>query len=482
MTTADETLALVRPFLAGDWADGDGDLVTIDDKFTGRPVTRVQTSGQAQVGRAVGAAAAAAVSDRLSQGARHRILLRAAEIVAERSAELREAVAADTGFTVADVAKEVDRTAETLRLCAEEAKRLAGEVVPIGGVPGQEGRVAYTRLDPLGVVCAITPFNSPLNTVAHKVGPALAAGNAVVVKPAEQTPRSAEALVRVLLEAGLPPGLITTVYGAGETVGTWLTGDPRIDYYAFTGSSAVGAKIHAAVGLRRTQLEMGSLSSTVICADANLERASAAAIGGSFRKSGQVCTSVQRLYVERPAVAEVTERLARELRVKVAGDPGDPGTFIGPLISPGDAERVKTWIDEAAGAGAEVVTGGGRAGSVVEPTVLSAVPMDATIMRNEVFGPVILVRPFDRLDDAVEEINGTPYGLAAGIFTRDIGTALSAADTLKFGAVHINETSSSRVDLMPFVGVKASGFGGPEGPRYAVRDMSSERLITLTRP
>ncbi|MCL2730942.1 MAG: aldehyde dehydrogenase family protein [Actinomycetia bacterium] len=478
-----DNLPLVRPFTDGDWADGDAGEQVVADKFTDEPATRVSASGRAQVSEALAAAQRAFEDCRLPQSRRAAILARAGELVTERAAELRAAVAADTGFAAGDVAREVQRTAETLQMCAEEARRLAGEIVPLGGVTGQEHRFGYTRLDPLGVVCAITPFNSPMNTLVHKAGPALAAGNAVVVKPAGQTPRCADALVRVLVDAGLPPGLITTLYGGGATTGQYLLEDPRPAYYAFTGSTRVGRHIHATVGMRRTQLEMGSLSSTIICADADLARAAKAAVAaGVLRKSGQVCTSVQRLYVDARVLEDVRTLMKDALARVGTGDPADPATAVGPLISPGDAARVKSWIDDAVAGGAELVAGGERTRNVVEPTVLASAPADAAIMQDEVFGPVIVLRPFTELDDAITEANATPYGLAAGIFTSDIGTALDAADRLHAGSVHVNETSSSRVDVMPFAGMKASGFGGPEGPRYAIRDMSQERTITVSRP
>jgi len=403
--------------------------------------------------------------------------------VDERRDELLAAVAADTGFVAADVVKEVDRARETLLLCAEEARRLVGEVVPIQSVPGRERSIAYTRLDPLGLVCAITPFNSPLNTVVHKVGPAIAAGNGVILKPAAQTPRSADALVRLLIDAGLPPELITTVYGSGRLIGQALAENPLISFYAFTGSTAVGESIHRAAGMRRTQLEMGSLASTIICADADLERATTTVVGaGLVRKSGQVCTSVQRLYVEARAVDVVLAHIAEQVATLNAGDPREASTTVGPLISAADAVRVESWINEAVNDGSELVVGGGRHGNVIEPTVLAHNPRDTRIMQNEVFGPVLLVQPFTDLDEAINEANSTPYGLASGIFTSNIGVALDAADRLQTGSVYVNDSSSSRVDLMPFLGMKASGFGGAEGPRYAVRDMSQERVVSLTRP
>lgn len=482
-TGAESPIQLVRPFIGGAWVDGEGGETVVRDKFSDRPATRVCDCSVEQVAEAVRLAADGWRRIRLPLSARQQILFRASRLVEERRDELLAAVAADTGFVAADVVKEVDRTRETLLLCAEEARRLAGEVVPIQSVPGREHSIAYTRLDPLGLVCAITPFNSPLNTVVHKIGPAIAAGNGVIIKPAAQTPRSADALVRLLLDAGLPPELITTVYGSGRVIGQALAEDPHIAYYAFTGSTSVGERIHRAAGMRRTQLEMGSLASTIICADAALKRASATVVGaGLVRKSGQVCTSVQRLYVEACAIDAVLGHIADAVAKLTAGDPRSAATAVGPLISPADAVRVASWIDEAVSDGSELIAGGRRHGNVVEPTVLAHNPAGTRIMQNEVFGPVLLVQPFTDLDEAIGDANATPYGLASGIFTSNIGVALDAADKLQTGSVYINESSSSRVDLMPFQGMKASGFGGAEGPRYAVRDMSQERVVSFTRP
>jgi acyl-CoA reductase-like NAD-dependent aldehyde dehydrogenase len=470
----------IRPFIDGDWRDGELSQ-TVPDKFTGDPASEVGIAGRAQVAAAVGAVVAGQQKVRLTQYERSQILSHASALIIDRRDDLIATIVADTGFTLSDAAREVDRSVQTLQISGAEARQLAGEVVPLEGAPGQRDRLALTTFHPVGVVCAITPFNSPLNTVAHKIAPALAAGNGVVLKPAPQTPRTADALLRVLLDAGLPPELITVVYGDGDTVGQWLAEDPRPAFYAFTGSTRVGEHLHASIGMRRSQLEMGSLSSTIICADADLPRCTELVANAAFRKAGQVCTSIQRLYVERAVLDEVAALLTAGLAGRTAGDPADPQTFVGPVISLADARRVQAWVEDAASAGAAVVSGGTRQGSVVTPTVLSGVTPAMTVMRREIFGPVVVLRPFDDFDSAIDEVNDTPYGLAAGIFTRDLGRALTAADRLQMGAVHINETSSSRVDLMPYTGVKASGTG-KEGPRYAIREMSEERLVTFGRP
>ena len=470
----------IRPFIAGEWRDGATESV-IRDKFTDQPVTRVQEPDARMTQAALQDLAAAQAASSWDAYSRFTVLARASELLAAQRDDFVQMIMTDTGFTRADSAREADRAVQTLLLCGEEAKRLAGEMVPLQGAPGGGGRLAFTVYRPLGVVCAITPFNSPLNTVVHKVGPALAAGNAVALKPASQTPVTAAGLIRLLLTAGVPAGLISLLPGSGATVGQWLLDSPVPAGYAFTGSNPVGENVRRAAGMRRAQLELGSISSTIICADADLDRCVPLSANAAFRKAGQVCTSVQRLYAHQAVAAEVQARLAALLADKKAGDPAAPDTFIGPLISPADAVRVDSWISAAAADGAAVVSGGVRTGNVIAPTVLAGVSTDMQVMRSEIFGPVVVIRPFTDIREAIAEINDTPYGLAAGIFTGSLADALTAAERLRMGSVHINETSSSRVDLMPYTGVKASG-AGREGPHYAIREMSEECLITIGRP
>ena len=469
----------VRPFYGGQWRDG-AQAQQVTDKFTGVPVTTLGCCAAAQVTEAVSAVVAGQqrAGSAWDPPARYRALARASGLLDEQREDVAAVIVADTGFTITDARREVDRAVQTLLISGEEAKRLAGEMVPLDGAPGQSGRIGFTVHYPLGVVCAITPFNSPLNTTIHKVAPALAAGNGVILKPASLTPRTADRLLRLLLDAGVPPDLLAVVYGSGPVVGQALLEDPRPACYAFTGSTEVGAQLHRTVGLRRTQLEMGSLSSTIICADANVAAATDRLVPAAFRKAGQVCTSVQRLYAERAVADEVVAAIEGDLTGRAFGDPTDPGCFVGPVISLADAERIESWVQAAVAAGATCVTGGSRIGSVVPPTVLTDVTGSMDVMTREIFGPVVVVRVFDELDAAIEEVNDTPYGLAAGIFTSNINRALNAASRLRMGSVHINETSSSRVDLMPYTGAKLSGMGR-EGPRYAIREMSEERLITI---
>lgn len=465
-------------FIDGEWVGG-RTTATVEHKYTGDPLGAVAQATPEDVDRAVTALAAAHAGHVIPPYERFEILTRAAALVEERRDALQQTMIAESGFTVSDTAGEVNRAVQTLRLSGEEATRLDGQMVPLDGAPGVRDRIGFTLRVPIGVVCAITPFNSPLNTVSHKVGPAIAAGNAVVLKPATYTPFTAAALVQILLDAGLPPTHIALVHGSGSAVGNPLLTHPEIGFYTFTGSTEVGQLIQRTVGLRRTQLELGSLSSTIICADADLASAAELCVNAAFRKAGQVCTSVQRVYVDQTVQEEFVDRLLEEVATRSWGDPADPATFTGPLISEADAARVERWIDEAVRAGAAVLAGGERVGRVVAPTVLTGVDPSMHVMCREVFGPVVALRPFTDLTSAVAEVNDTPYGLAAGIFTNDISRALHAARDLRMGSVHVNQTSSSRVDLMPYGGVKDSGFGH-EGPRYAAREMTEERLVTIT--
>ncbi len=462
--------------IAGQWVDGTAEQV-LSDRYSGAAIGRMQVAGTHHVTAAVAGALAAFEASTLSPSDRHRILQHAADLVQQQQAQLAALVSAETGFPATDAGNEVARTVQTLRLCAEEAHRITGEIVPLQATPGLTDRMGYTQLMPLGVVCAITPFNSPLNVVVHKLGPALAAGNAVVLKPSEHVPLCAVALCRLLIEAGLPPGLVSLLHG-GPEIGQALVADPRIAFYAFTGSTRVGRAIQAGAGLRRTQLELGSIASTIVCADADLERAAPKCVQAAFRKAGQVCTSVQRLYVQRSVAAEFTERLLAAARAVRYGDPRDPHTVVGPMITTGHAQRAEAWVREAVAQGAELLCGGARSGAVLAPTVLAKVTPQMRVVCEEIFAPVLCLSVFDDLQQAYDAANDTPFGLAVGLFTRDLSTALRAGRHLRFGGVHINETSSSRVDVMPFGGVKDSGFGR-EGPHYAVREMMEARLVTI---
>lgn len=473
----DIALAPTSSFIDGRWVEG-ADKFPVLDKYSGLVFAEVFAVSAEQVHQAVAAARKAFEAGAPPPHVRAAALYKCDDLVARYKNRFVDHLVAEGGLTLHDASGDVDRSVITLRLSAEEATRLIGEQVSFGASPGQHNRIGFTIRVPLGIVCAITPFNSPLNTVVHKVAPSFAAGNAVVLKPSGYTPLTSALLVETLLEAGVPPGFISLTQGGGAAVGNVLLEQQDIDFFAFTGSTRVGAVIQRAAGFRKCQLEMGSIASNIVCDDADLTRALPKIAHSSFRKAGQVCTSIQRLYVQAGVLEEVVKGLASEASRMPAGDPRDPATLVGPLISESDAKRVESWIHEAVEAGAKLVCGGQRSGSVLQPTILTNIAPGMKVWDWEIFGPVVCVMPFKELEEAIESANGQPYGLAAGIFTRDINKGMQAAKSLRFGAVHINETSSSRADGMPFGGVKASGYGF-EGPKYTIREVTEERLITI---
>jgi len=467
----------VRLLIDGRWTDGE-DRMTVLDKYRLIPSAHLHIASREQVREAVAASHRAYANATMTPYERGAVLERVAAFFERDMAILTAALQTEGGFTQTDAQGEIKRCVQTFKLSAEEARRLTGEMVQLEGAPQQSGRLGFTLRVPLGVVCAITPFNAPLNTVAHKVGPALAAGNAVVLKPSTHTPTLGNLMAERLLEAGLPAGLITVLHG-GADVANWLIDEPLVRFFAFTGSTEVGRSIQQRAGLRRTQMELGSIAFTIVDSDANLDQALPKIVAAGFRKAGQVCTSIQTLLVHRERIAEVEERLTPMVRALRYGDPRDPATQVGPVITLASAERIEQWIDAAVSHGARRLTGGAREGAVVPPTLLADVDPDAQVSCQEVFGPVMSIASFSTLDEAIARVNATPYGLATGLFTNRLDAAFRAARSLHVGGVHINETSSSRVDLMPYGGSKNSGFGR-EGPHYAVREMSEERLITLT--
>ena len=465
-------------FIDGEWTKGESEFPVLN-KYSGAPFSVAHAAGAEQVGRAIGAAHEAFRSQEIPIPTRYDILMRAKDILLRRKDEIVDAMVSETGFTRADSSGDFSRCVQTLLTSAEEAKRLTGDIVPMDAAPGHAGEIAFTIRVPLGVIACITPFNSPLNTVAHKIAPAIAAGNSVVLKPASYTPHSARLLTEVLVEAGLPKGWLNLVNGPGGELGRWLSEDQRVRYFAFTGGGPAGESIQRRAGLRRTQLELGSISATIVCADADLDVAAAKCAGTAFRKAGQVCTSLQRLFVHKDVIDSFADKLVTKAAAFKVGDPADPSTTLGPMISRGDAERAESWIEEAAKGGARVLIGGKREGSLLEPTVLTDVDKSMRVMSEEIFAPVVSLVPIDDLDAAIDMVNDTPYGLSSGIFTSDIRAAFHAARRVEVGLFNINNTSSNRADLMPYGGCKNSGFG-KEGPRAAIRDMTDERLITIT--
>lgn len=460
----------------GEWRTSDR-RAEVRNRFDQSLVAQVHQAAEQDVEEAV-AAAWRASRKPLSPLKRYDVLMETARLMESRRELFVRTLIAEGGFTFKDSTNEVTRSLETLRLSAEEAKRIWGEFVPVNAHPGSENRMAFTMRMPVGVVCAIAPFNSPLNTLMHKVAPALAAGNAVVLKPAGYTPLTAALVCQAMLDAGLPPGYLNLVAGPGGQVGEQLLHDKRIRYYTFTGSTAVGLRVKQVSGIAKVHLELGANSAVIVREDADLDLAAQLIVRAGFRKAGQVCTSVQRVLVERSVVGALTERLVEKAAALVVGDPSHPKTDVGPMIAESEAARAESWVKEAVELGARLLLGGRREGPLLWPTILGELPRSARLACDEVFAPVVGIIPVDGLDDAIALANDTCYGLQAGIFTRDLESAMQAAQRLEVGGVMINDTSSYHADLAPYGGVKESGFG-LEGPRYVIQDMTETRIVVM---
>jgi acyl-CoA reductase-like NAD-dependent aldehyde dehydrogenase len=471
-TTATERKLLV----GGEWIET-GDWIDVRSPYDGSSVGRVAKGGASLARRAVDAAERA-LTEALPAHERAAILERTARLVEERADEIARTISAEAGKPLKAARVEAARATSTFTMAAVEARKLAGDVVPMDASPAGAGKIALTLRVPIGIVGAISPFNFPCNLVAHKVAPALAAGCPVVLKPASQTPISALLLAELETEAGLPPGWLNVVCGEAAEIGDVLVDDERVALITFTGSAAVGWKLRERAPRKRVNLELGNATPVIVAADADLDDAATRLAANAFSFAGQSCISVQRIYVERPGYDAFLERFLPRVEDLVVGDPADDETDVGPLISDWDRDRVLAWIAEATAAGGRVLTGGTLDGELLRPTVLADAPADAKVSCEEVFGPLCTVTLYDTLEQALELANGTRYGLQAGVFTRDLQTALRAARELEFGGVTLNEAPTFRADQMPYGGVKDSG-NTREGPAYAVREMTEERLVVL---
>jgi acyl-CoA reductase-like NAD-dependent aldehyde dehydrogenase len=468
----------MRLFFAGQWHDRDS-KIDVRNPYDGSVVDTVPQATTADVDAAIAAATdGAAAMRRLPAYERFQILRKAADAMFARQQELGRLISSEEGKTLAEGIFEAGRAAETIELSAEEAKRLGGEVLPLDGAPGGSGKLGFTIRVPCGVVVAITPFNFPLNLVCHKVGPALAAGNAVIVKPASDTPLSALKLVEILLQAGLPPLGIACLTGSGGELGTALCSDPRVRKISFTGSVEVGKQICAVAGLKRVTMELGSNSPFIVLADADLNKVADAVVATGFGNAGQVCISAQRVIAVEGIYRDLIDVLKPRVEGIVTGDPSKEGTKMGPMIRERDAVRVGQWIDEAVAQGARLVCGGSRAGTLYQPTVVADVEPRMRIARDELFGPAVGVSRAASIDEAIAAANQSRYGLSAGLFTQDIDAAVRFAREVDAGSLHINWGPAWRADLMPYGGLKESGFG-KEGPRYAIQEMTELKTVVI---
>lgn len=464
--------------IEGAWREGSS-YESVKDKFTGEELASIALSDERQVGETL-RTARCAFETGLPLEMRVELLERAAEHLAEVAADLADLICGETGKVIADAHGEVRRTVSLLRTCAEEAVRLGGDVMP--QVPGKDGKLACRQHEPVGVVAAIAPFNGPLILMAHKVGPALAAGNAVVGKPALEAPISAVVLFEALRKAAedvkAPSGIVGLVQG-GADVGGWLTESADVDLVSFTGGARTGEAIAKAVGLKPTVFELGGNSAAIVAQDADLELTVESAVRQSFQHAGQVCISLQRIYVHESIKDEFTDRfLARAEQIQV-GDPRDPEIQMGPVLRDSDADRIAAWTDRARDAGSRLLLGGQRDGRLMWPTVLADVPEDQPIVAEEVFGPVVSILGYSDEQDVVQRVNQGPYGLQAGVFSGNINRAFRLARGVKVRGVQVNDGPAFREDTWPYGGRKGSG-RGTEGPYWAIREMSVEKLFVVT--
>jgi acyl-CoA reductase-like NAD-dependent aldehyde dehydrogenase len=472
------TTALERKvFVAGEWVET-GEWIEVRSPYSADVVGRVAKAGADQTERAIDAAEAA-MREPLPAHKRAEILVRVVSGLARRHDEVARLISDEAGKPMKAARVEAKRAMSTYTFAAVEARKLAGEMVPMDAAQAGEGKLAFTLRQPIGIVGAISPFNFPLNLVAHKLAPALAAGCAVVLKPAGQTPLSALLLAELEEEAGLPPGWLSVVVGPSSEIGDVLVDDERVKAITFTGSGGVGWKLKERAPKKKVNLELGNATPVIVAADADIDAAAKAMAANSFSFAGQSCISVQRIYVERAGYDDFLGRFLPAVEGLTVGDPADEETDVGPVIDEDAKERILDWIEQARGGGAEILAGGEERDGLIRPTVIGHAGPELKVSCEEVFGPVVTVNAVDSIDEAIELANSTRYGLQAGIFTRSIETALRAARELEFGGVTVNEAPTFRSDQMPYGGVKDSG-NTREGPHYAVRELTEEHLVVLS--
>jgi acyl-CoA reductase-like NAD-dependent aldehyde dehydrogenase len=462
----------------GQWVDA-GPLMEVKNKYNGRIVGTVPTARKEDVDAAIDAAERAEdVMADMPAYKRAEILLKTAALLRERSDDLAKTIAAEAGKALKFARAEVDRAISTFTIAAEEAKRLHGETIPLDAVPAGEGYFGFWTRRPVGVIAAISPFNFPLNLVAHKVAPALASGNTLVLKPASTTPLAAVKLCQILQEAGLPAGAINLVIGSGGTVGEWLVTDPRVDKITFTGSPDVGRHILSVAGIKKVTLELGNTSPVVVAPDADLDFVAKRCAVGAYYNSGQVCISVQRIYSEKSVYEPFSEKFVKATEAMVVGDPLDERVDVGPMIDSKEVDRIEDWVKEAQTSGAKVLTGGKRDGTVYYPTVLADVHEDMKVIAEEAFAPVASIISSDDFESALKQANDTKFGLQVGVFTNDVNRVFKAVRRLNFGGVIVNDTPNFRADHMPYGGNRQSGLGR-EGVKFAMEDMTNIQLVAI---
>ncbi len=466
----------MKMYMSGRWLDKE-DKIEVINPYDGSVVDTVPRADADDVEQAL--ASAVRGSDAMAQlpgYERYKILHKAAELLEERQEDFARTLALEEGKIIPEARFEASRAVETITGSAEEAKRLSGETIPLDGAPGAGDRFGFTLRVPCGVVAAITPFNFPLNLVCHKVGPALAAGNSVIMKPATDTPLSALKLTEVLLEAGTPPEALQCITGSGGVIGDQISSDRRVRKISFTGSRDVGEHICRVAGLKKVTMELGSNSPLIVMPDADLEKVAAATAVTGFTNAGQVCISAQRVLVNRGVYGDFIDALTPKVEALATGDPLDETVKMGPMIREPDAVRVSQWVEDAVESGARLVTGGDRVGTMHAPTVVADVDPKMRISCDELFGPAVALTRFDSIDEAIAMANDTNYGLSAALFTENINWAMKFVRKVHSGNLMVNWGPQWRADLMPYGGLKESGMG-KEGPKYAVEEMTELKMV-----
>ena len=468
----------MKMYVAGHWIDKP-QTIDVRNSYDNALIDTVPRADKGDVERAVQSAERGArAMAKLTSLERARILFRAAELMTQRKEELGQLISREEGKIIAEGRAEVLRAIDTITGSAEEAKRLHGETIPLDAASHGAGKFGVTLRVPCGIVVAISPFNFPLNLVCHKVGPAIAGGNAVIVKPATDTPLSALRLTEILLEAGLPPEGMNTLTGGGAEIGDLLVSDRRVRKITFTGSRDVGEHICRTAGIKRVTMELGSNAPVIIMPDADLEKVATAVAATGYANAGQVCISTQRVLASGRVYADFLDALTPKVAALKVGNQLDESVKVGPMVKEKEAIRVEEWIKEAVSTGARLVTGGTRYGAMYAPTIVADVKPEMKISYDELFGPAVVVTPFTEIEDAIALANDTRYGLAAGIFTENLEWAWKFAREVQSGNLHINWGPQWRADLMPYGGLKESGFG-KEGPAYAIEEMTELKMVVF---
>ena len=465
-------------FLQGEWVSGN-QCAEVVNPYNGASIDTVPVGSAKDIESALdGLEQGAKVMRDMPTHQRVDILRKAAQIIQGQQEKLGRLISTEEGKVLTEGLIEAGRAAETFDLSADEARNLRGETVPLDSTLGGVGKLGFTLRVPCGIVAAITPFNFPLNLVAHKVGPAIAGGNAVLLKPASDTPLSALKLVEILLEAGLPPQAIACVTGSGSELGVAICEDQRVRKISFTGSAEVGLSITRAAGLKRLTMELGSNSPVIVLDDADLEKVASTLAVTGYANAGQVCISSQRVIATTGCHDDLTDVLLDKVSKLNAGDQLAEGTDVGPLVREGDAKRVENWLGEAKEHGAQLLCGGSREGSLIQPALLTNVDADMKMSCEELFGPALGITRATDIDEAIGLANQTRFGLSAAVFTQDIDRATRFAREVDSGNLHVNFGTAWRAEIMPYGGLKDSGFG-KEGPKYAINEMTETKMVII---